>query len=161
MNTNAEDIAPIDAVERIEHGGEMLALIVRNEFSAPGVKFFTANELSQQLAHMQHPAGKVISPHVHNPVHRTVAYTQETLFIKRGRLRVDFFDSDREYLESRVLGQGDVILLIKGGHGFEVLEDLEMIEVKQGPYAGENDKTCFEGRYPAGVRQAQARPNKA
>ena len=149
MNTDVNK-RPNDLLERIEHQGETLALIVRNEFSAPGVNFFTSNELSQQLAYMQHPAGKVISPHIHNPVHRTVAYTQETLFIKRGLLRVDFFDSDQEYLESRVLRQGDVILLIKGGHGFEVIEDLEMIEVKQGPYAGENDKTCFEARYPKG-----------
>jgi mannose-6-phosphate isomerase-like protein (cupin superfamily) len=159
MNTNT-DIAPTETVERIEREGEMLALIVRSEFSAPGINFFTPDELSQQLAHMEHPAGKVISPHVHNPVHRTVAYTQETLFIKRGRLRVDFFSSDQVYLESRELRPGDVILLIKGGHGFEVLEDLEMIEVKQGPYAGENDKTCFEGRFPAGVHQTLARPKK-
>ena len=159
MNNNMHTAAS-GAVERIEHEGEMLALIVRNEFSAPGVNFFTPNELSQQLAHMRHPAGKAISPHVHNPVHRTVAYTQETLFIKRGRLRVDFFGSDQVYLESRELKPGDVILLIKGGHGFEVLEDLEMIEVKQGPYAGENDKTCFEGRFPAGGRQTLARPKK-
>jgi len=159
MDTNTK-MAPTETVERIEREGEMFALIVRKEFSAPGVNFFTPNELSQQLAHMRHPAGKVISPHVHNPVHRTVAYTQETLFIKRGRLRVDFFSADQVYLESRELRAGDVILLIKGGHGFEVLEDLEMIEVKQGPYAGDNDKTCFEGRFPAGVRQTLARPKK-
>lgn len=150
MNTNANETTR-KPVEQIEHQGEALALIVRNEFSKPGVSFFTPNELSQQLAHMCHPAGKVIAAHVHNPVQRTVAYTQETLFIKRGRLRVDFYDPDRVYLESRELGPGDVILLIRGGHGFEVLEDLEMIEVKQGPYAGENDKTCFEGR-PATIR---------
>jgi mannose-6-phosphate isomerase-like protein (cupin superfamily) len=160
MNTNT-DLAPSETLERIEHAGEILALIVRSEFSAPGVNFFTPNDLSQQLAHMRHPAGKVISPHVHNPVHRTVTYTQETLFIKRGRLRVDFFSDDQEYLESRELRRGDVILLIKGGHGFEVLEDLEMIEVKQGPYAGDNDKTIFEGRFPPDVRQKLARPNKA
>ena len=132
-----------DCVERIEHDGEMLALIVRNEFRNPGVTFFTPNELSQQLAFMRHPAGKLIAPHVHNAVPRTVAYTQETLFIKRGRLRVDFFGDDQGYLESRELGPGDVVLLIKGGHGFEVLDDLEMIEVKQGPYAGDRDKTLL------------------
>jgi mannose-6-phosphate isomerase-like protein (cupin superfamily) len=159
MNTNTHR-APNDSVERIEHEGEMLALIVRNEFSAPGVNFFTADELSQQLAHMRHPAGKVIKPHIHNPVHRTVAYTQETLFIKRGRLRVDFFGPDQVYLESRELRPGDVILLIKGGHGFKVLEDLEMIEVKQGPYAGDNDKTCFEGRFPTGVGNKPADPKE-
>src|SRR5262245_52683334 len=127
----------------------MLALIVRDEFSKPGISFFTPNELSQQLAYMQHPAGKVIDAHYHNPLPRTVIYTQETLFIKRGRLRVDFYDEQQAYLESRELAPGDVILLIKGGHGFEVLEDLEMIEVKQGPHIGDGDKTRFLGKRPA------------
>jgi hypothetical protein len=137
------------STEQITHNGEMLALIVRHEYSKPGITFFTPNDLSQQLAYMQHPVGKVIDPHVHNPVFRTVAYTQETLFIKRGRLRVDLFDEDQTYLESRELQAGDVILLVKGGHGFEVLEDIEMIEVKQGPYAGDHDKTRFVANIPA------------
>ena len=140
MNTN---IIPL--IEKIEHNGEMLALIVRDEYRKPGISFFTPNDLSQQLAYMEHPAGKTIDPHVHNPVHRTVAYTQETLFIKSGKLRVDFFDDLQNYLESRELLAGDVVLLVKGGHGFEVLEDLQMIEVKQGPYAGDQDKTRFVG----------------
>jgi mannose-6-phosphate isomerase-like protein (cupin superfamily) len=97
---------------------------------------------------MHHPAGKVIDPHVHNPVPRQVHYTQEVLFIKRGKLRVDFYNDQRDYLESRVLREGDVILLASGGHGFEVLEELEMIEVKQGPYAGEMDKTRIESVSP-------------
>jgi mannose-6-phosphate isomerase-like protein (cupin superfamily) len=138
----------MELVESIEHNGEMIALIVRNEFSQPGVKFFTSADLSQQLAYMHHPAGKIIDAHFHNPVRRTVSYSQETLFIKRGRLRVDFFDERQEFLESRELKAGDVILLINGGHGFEVLEELEMIEVKQGPYAGDKDKTRFEGKVP-------------
>ncbi len=137
------------AVEQIEHNGEIFALILRNEYSKPGISFFTPNELSQQLAYMQHPAGKVIDAHIHNPVRRSVMYTQETLLIKRGRLRVDFFDEQQKYLESRELGTGDVILLVKGGHGFEVLEDIEMIEVKQGPYSGDQDKTRFDGKIPA------------
>lgn len=137
------------AVEKIEHQGEMLALIVRANFSTPGITFFTPDEFSQQLAYMKHPSGKVIDAHIHNPAPRTVAYTQETLFIRSGRLRVNFFDDRQRYLESRDLTAGDVILLIKGGHGFEVLEDLEMFEVKQGPYSGDNDKTRFDGRIPA------------
>lgn len=141
-----------NAIDKIEHRGEMLALIVRSEFSKPGITFFTPNELSQQLAYMHHPVGHIISAHVHNPVTRTVAYTQETLFIRRGRIRVDFFDDAQVYLESRELKAGDVILLVKGGHGFEILEELEMIEVKQGPYAGDQDKTKFDGRAPFGRR---------
>lgn len=130
-------------VEEIKHNDELLAIIVRDDFSTPGITFFTANELSQQLAYMQHPEGKIIEPHIHKPVRREVLYTQEVLFIKEGKLKVDFYDDDQTYLESKCLHKGDVILLIKGGHGFEVMENLKMIEVKQGPFAGENDKVRF------------------
>ncbi len=132
-------------IERIESGGELLALIVRRDFAAEGISFFTPSDLSQQLAFMRHPAGRLIAPHVHNPVPREVVYTQEVLFLRRGRLRADFYDQDQTYLHSRVLEAGDVILLIKGGHGFHVLEEIEMFEVKQGPYAGDHDKTRFTG----------------
>ena len=71
--------------------------------------------------------------------------TQEVLFIKKGVLRVDFYDEYEDYLESRDLHAGDMILLVSGGHGFQVLEEVEMVEVKQGPYAGENDKKRFVG----------------
>jgi mannose-6-phosphate isomerase-like protein (cupin superfamily) len=131
-------------VETITHGGQLLAIIISHRFSEPGVHFFTPGDLSQQLAYMRHPAGKEIPPHVHNPVPREVRFTQEVLFIRRGRLRVDFYDDDRTYMESRVLEAGDTILLATGGHGFEVMEEVEMIEVKQGPYAGDQDKTRFE-----------------
>ena len=132
-------------IETLKSGDQLLAVIVSGRFREPGIHFFTPNDLSQQLAYMRHPAGKVIDPHVHNPVSRNVFYTQEVLLIKRGRLRVDFYDDEQRYLESRVLEGGDVILLATGGHGFEVLEEVEMIEVKQGPYAGDQDKTRFSG----------------
>jgi len=132
-------------VENITHKGKLLAIIIPSDFSEPGIHFFTSNDLSQQLAYMKHPKGKVIEPHVHNPVPREVKYTQEVLFLKKGKLRVDFYDEDKIYLDSRVLKEGDVILLSTGGHGFEILEEIEMIEVKQGPYAGEEDKTRFSG----------------
>src|SRR4051794_37423282 len=96
-------------VEKIIHEGEMVALIVRSEYSKEGISFFTQPELSQQLAYMRHPAGKVIEAHFHNPVPRSVYYTQETLFIRRGCLRVDFFNNRQEYIESRELRSGDVI----------------------------------------------------
>jgi hypothetical protein len=92
---------------------------------------------------MNRPRGYVIPPHVHNPVAREVHFTKEVLFIKSGKVRVDFYDDDQEYLESRVLRAGDVVLLAFGGHGFEMIEDSEIIEVKQGPYCGESDKTRF------------------
>jgi mannose-6-phosphate isomerase-like protein (cupin superfamily) len=137
-------------IEQVVQEGEMLAIIVRDEYSQPGISFFTPKDFSQQLAYMQHLAGTVIQPHFHNPVPRTIHYTQEALFIRRGRLRVDFFDEEQNYLESRELKAGDVILLVRGGHGFEALEQLEMIEVKQGPYVGDKCKTRFVGKIPAG-----------
>lgn len=130
-------------IEKIEHNSEMYALIVYHTFAKEGISFFTPDEFSQQLAYMRHPTGKQIQPHVHNPVPRQVNYTQEVLFIKSGKLRVDFYDEEKNYLSSRLLQAGDVILLAKGGHGFEVIEAVEMFEVKQGPYAGEQDKTRF------------------
>jgi mannose-6-phosphate isomerase-like protein (cupin superfamily) len=143
---------PPTMIDTITHQGQLLALILSHRFQEPGIHFFTPDDLSQQLAYMRHPVGKVIPPHVHNPVAREVSFTQEVLFIKRGRLRVDFYDPAQQYLESRILAAGDVILLATGGHGFEVLEEIEMVEVKQGPYAGEADKTRF-----VGITAAQAR----
>jgi mannose-6-phosphate isomerase-like protein (cupin superfamily) len=131
-------------VEEITQGAHLLAIIIRADHSTSGVDFFTPNSLSQQLAAMGHPKGKIIAPHIHNPVPREVSYTKEVLIIKKGKLRVDFYDDHQNYLESRILYQNDVILLALGGHGFEVLEELQMIEVKQGPYAGDRDKVRFE-----------------
>ena len=129
--------------EQVTIQGDVVAIIVRKDFEKQGIHFFTPNDYSQQLAYMSHPTGKDIQPHVHKKVQREVHYTQETLFIRKGRLQVDFYSDDQQYLESRLLEAGDVILLIKGGHGFKVLEDLEMFEVKQGPYAGDEDKIKF------------------
>ena len=132
-------------IKKVYDGDIVLAIIISNKFNEPGIHFFTPDDFSQQLAYMKHPKGKTIIPHVHNPVQRKVEYTQEILFIKSGKIRVDFYNSDQKYLESYILSQHDVILLIEGGHGFEVLEELEMFEIKQGPYAGEKDKTRFTG----------------
>jgi mannose-6-phosphate isomerase-like protein (cupin superfamily) len=132
-------------IERVEFGGVDFAIILRSGFHEPGIHFFTPGDFSQQLGYMRHPAGHVIAPHVHNPVPRAVHFTHEVLFLRRGRLRVDFYTDAGAYLESRELGAGDVILLAAGGHGFEVLEEIEMVEVKQGPYVGEADKTRFSG----------------
>lgn len=132
-------------LQLIKKRDKLLAILVKNNYRCEGVDFLTPDEFSQQLAYMHHPAGKRIDAHVHNLIHRNVAFTQEVLFIKKGKLRVDFYDDYKDYLESRILSAGDTILLTSGGHGFKVLEEVEMIEVKQGPYSGEADKTRFDG----------------
>ena len=131
-------------IERIVHNNKELALIIRHSFHKDGIEFFTPSTYSQQIGYMNRPQGYVIPPHVHNPVVRKVEYTKEVLVIKSGRLRVDFYSEEERYIESTILEKGDVILLIYGGHGFEMLEPTEIIEVKQGPYAGDQDKTRFE-----------------
>jgi mannose-6-phosphate isomerase-like protein (cupin superfamily) len=131
-------------LEKIIFNEEVFAMILYDSFNKEGLHFFTPDDYSQQLAFMKYSPGKIIEPHIHNVVNRTVFYTNEVLFIKKGKLRVDFYDDEQNFLESRELNKGDLILLIKGGHGFEVLEALEMIEVKQGPYAGDSDKIRFK-----------------
>jgi len=131
--------------EQIIHNNQILAIIIKHSYSSNGITFFTPDDFSQQLAYMNHPRGKIIQPHVHNIVKREVLYTKEVLLIKKGKVRTDFYSDDKEYICSRILESGDIILLASGGHGFEMLEDTEMFEVKQGPYAGENDKIRFGG----------------
>jgi hypothetical protein len=130
-------------IDHITHNDKILAIIIRHNYSCQGINFFTPDDFSQQLAYMNHPKGKVIQPHIHNIVKREVLFTKEVLVIKKGKIRADFYTDEQEYICSNVLEAGDIILLAAGGHGFEILEDTEMYEIKQGPYAGENDKTRF------------------
>jgi anti-sigma factor ChrR (cupin superfamily) len=131
-------------VEKIIHEGELLSIIIRTDFKSSGIEFFTPDDYSQQLGYMNRKQGYIIPPHWHNLVERKVVLTQEVLLIRSGKVRVDFYDNDQKYLESRILYSGDVILLAAGGHGFKILETAEIIEVKQGPYCGEQDKVRFE-----------------
>ena len=131
-------------IEQILKDEKILGIIIRANFKKEGIAFFTPDDFSQQLGYMNRPEGYIIPPHVHNVIERKVDLTQEVLFIKSGKVRVDFYDETRHYLESRILDQGDVVLLAHGGHGFQMLEPSEMIEVKQGPFCGELDKVRFE-----------------
>ncbi|MEA4935665.1 MAG: hypothetical protein VB102_03370 [Paludibacter sp.] len=131
-------------IEQIVIDDNILGIIIRSDYHKEGIAFFTPDDFSQQLGYMNRPKGHVIPPHVHNVVQRNVDLTQEVLFVKSGKVRVDFYNDEKEYLESRILLQGDVVLLAHGGHGFQMLEASEMIEVKQGPFCGELDKVRFE-----------------
>ena len=131
-------------LEQIVYNDKLLSVIIRANYESEGIEFFTPDDFSQQLAYMKRPKEYVIPPHVHNAVQRDVHFTQEVLVIKNGKVRVDYYDDNRNYIESRILKKGDVVLLAYGGHGFEMLEESEIIEVKQGPYAGEMDKIRFE-----------------
>lgn len=130
-------------IDKIYHNNELLGIIIRSTFRQEGISFFTDDNFSQQLGYMNRPKGYVIAPHRHNLVLREVVQTQEVLIIRSGKIRVDFYDDNQIYLESRILNTGDIILLATGGHGFEMIEESEIVEVKQGPYVGEVDKIRF------------------
>lgn len=131
-------------IQNITFDGVVHGMIVRSGYRKDGITFFTPDSYSQQLGYMQHPKGLVIRPHMHNEIPREIIYTQEVLIIRKGKLRVDFYTQDCTYKGSSILGPGDIILLASGGHGFEVIEDVEMFEVKQGPYKGDIDKLHFD-----------------
>jgi hypothetical protein len=131
-------------IERIEHNGDLLALVIPHGASAEGIHFFTPSDFSQQLGYMNRPRGYRIAPHVHKDVLREVRRTQEVLFVRTGRIRIDFYSRRRDQVASRVLEAGDIVLLASGGHGVTMLEPTEIVEVKQGPYAGDEDKERFD-----------------
>lgn len=134
----------MENIEKILFEGEILSIIIRNNYHADGITFITPDDFPHQLGYMNREKEYVIPPHVHNKVPRTIDFTQETIVIKSGVVRVDFYSDQRNYLESRLLYKGDIILLASGGHGFKMLQPSEMVEIKQGPYAGPLDKVRFQ-----------------
>ena len=132
-------------MEKIYHDGKIIALIINAADTFPGVTFITPPQFTQQLGLLKHPAGHRIQPHTHKDVKREVIRTQEVLIIKKGRVKILLFTDDRNFLCDRTLETGDVILLASGGHGVEIINDAEIIEVKQGPYINDMvDKTRFD-----------------
>jgi hypothetical protein len=130
-------------IENVSIEGTHCALIIRADYHASGIEFFTDDSDSLQIGYMNRAKGYQIRPHIHRPIERTVEYTHEVLLIKTGCVKVNFYDNNQIFQKSIILKQGDVILLTLCGHGFEIIEDCEIIEVKQGPYAGTNDKIRF------------------
>lgn len=131
-------------IEKIYCGEKFLGFILRKNYHNTGIQFLTDDQTPQQLGYMNREKDYVIVPHVHNNVPRTVEMTQEVLIIQSGKVRVDFYDDGKNYLESRIAYEGDIVYLGYGGHGFKMLEDSEIVEVKQGPYCGTMDKVRFE-----------------
>jgi hypothetical protein len=134
----------MEQYEEIKDNNKIIAIIVRADYSFKGIKFFTSVESPQQLAYMHRQQGEIVQAHVHNIIKREILSTHEIVFLKKGKMRADFYSTDQNYICSRTVVSGDVILLASGGHGFETLEEAEMFVVKQGPYAGEDDKVRFD-----------------
>lgn len=128
-----------------DNKGQTLAILLRNDYVPKQTEFYTEQSYSQQLGIIKYAKGHKIKPHFHNPVERSVIYTQEVLIIRKGVVKAFIYDQNLKLIEEVIMHKGDVILLATGGHGFEMIDDAEMIEVKQGPYNGVmNDKTHFD-----------------
>ncbi len=123
-------------IEKIEWHDELLAMVVRCGHGEPGVNFITPPENSIQLGILKHAQGSVIKAHIHKQRTRVIQNLHEVLFLQKGKLAATFYDAAGKQVGATVLNAGDVILLLGGGHGFKVLEDASIFEVKQGPFAG-------------------------
>ena len=132
-------------IEKIEIDNKLYAIIIRSNYKKDGIEFFTPGNFSQQLGYMKRPSGYEIKPHIHKKISKKIEFTQEVLFIKSGKLRVDFYNTEKIYIQSKIIEKGDIILLSDGGHGFKVIDECEIYEVKQGPYDESNDKERFDG----------------
>jgi hypothetical protein len=133
-------------IEQIIDDTTIIGIIIRNSYQQDGIRFFTPQDFSQQLAYMNRPEGYAITPHIHCRVNREVQLTQEVLVIKKGKVQIDFYDNNRHFIKSEIVRAGDVILLASGGHGLIFLEQSEIIEVKQGPYLQDKDKIRFDDK---------------
>ena len=132
-------------IEKIIYKKKLLALIVRAKYrNKKGVTFFTPNESTQQFGYMKHKKKHIIKPHLHKKRVTKISYTTEVILIFKGKLRVDFYNYYKKYLFSKILKEKDIIMLVHGGHGFKVLKNIEMLEIKQGPYSLTKDKIKFE-----------------
>ena len=132
-------------IEKVEWQGKTLALILRAGFDNEGVNFVTDDNSPLQVGVLKHPHGSKIKPHIHRASNKIIDSIQEVLHVEYGRVGVNFYNDRGGQIGSAVINMGDTILLISGGHGFDILEDSKIIEVKQGPYEGvERDKKLLE-----------------
>jgi hypothetical protein len=134
----------MDQIARIEHGGRVLAFVIPGRASAGETSFFTPDEATFQAGFVVYPAGGRVQPHVHLPLERSVVGTAELLIVRLGHCIVDIYTDDRELVASHELGEGDAVLSLGGGHGFRMLEDTVLLELKQGPYVGGAEKERFD-----------------
>ena len=102
-----------------------------------GLNFFSEDEEFIQVGTWGYDFGKNLKAHIHNEVKREVLWTQEVLYVRKGKIRADIFSTKRKKLKSILVGEGDIILLLRGAHGYEILEDgTQVLEIKNGPYVG-------------------------
>jgi hypothetical protein len=133
----------MDFVERICWNGKPLCYIIRNVLHPEKSIFLTPPEFNLQVGYIVYQAGHEIARHAHRPVERHIVGTSEVLVVRKGRCEIDVFNDDRCKVATRELNEGDIMIMVSGGHGFRMLEDSVILEVKQGPYPGVDEKERF------------------
>lgn len=131
------------SIEWIKDGDEILSLIIRASLSPEKTSFVTPDAFIQQAGFVVYPQGGVIADHIHKPLQREIVGTPETLLVRKGRMVARFFSNSRELRCEAVVETGDILMLVSGGHGFTMLEDTVLFEIKQGPYTGLIEKERF------------------
>lgn len=130
-------------VDIIRSGDTTLAYVISARLSPAETTFLTPPEFKQQVGFVVYPAGGEIARHVHRPLERHLVGTSEVLIVKSGLCEVDIYDDEQQLIATRQLGPGDIMLMVGGGHGFRMLEDTVLLEIKQGPYTGLDEKEHF------------------
>jgi hypothetical protein len=134
-----------NGVETVEHNGTKYAEIIWADTQVKETKFFSPADSSFQFGLLAHEAGFIEPPHYHKPISRVIDDLQQMFVVQRGVVAVEFFDEDRKLFREVVLRAGDGIVLIHGTHAVRVIEDMQCISVKQGPFLGaDNDKINVE-----------------
>jgi len=133
------------SVELVEFGGVRYAEVIWSDTKADSTVFFSPPESSFQFGLLAHEAGFTEPPHYHKPVKRTIIDLQQMFVVQKGVIAVQLYSDEGKYLREVVMRSGDAIVLIHGVHSIRVIEDMQCISVKQGPFLGtENDKIPVE-----------------
>ena len=128
-------------IKKVVSNKRLIALIINKRFKSNGIKFFTNDNDPQQIGYMNRPKNYIVKPHKHLKVLRKINKTQEVLFIKQGKVKIDLYNNNGKFISNHILSSGDIIFLASGYHGLKMLKKTEIIEVKQGPYSKKRDKS--------------------
>lgn len=127
-----------------DNTNNLIAIIVKAGEIKESKTFLTIPTEEFQFGSFNLKSGEVIQKHIHNKQERKIYNTSEALVVISGKLEIDFYDDNMQFLEKQLLDPGDSILIISGGHGIKILEDCKFVEFKQGPYLEHKDKLRFE-----------------
>lgn len=126
------------AITEIKEGELIIARhIPESDAWGEGLRFFSPADEYEQVGTWGYNQGKTLLAHTHNEVSRTVLWTQEVLYIRKGRIQATIFDTRGIEVAKIEATSGDLLVLLRGGHGYEILEDgTQVLEIKNGPYVG-------------------------